>query len=101
MNENEVRKRCASSIASASAAISRVRLSSPVKRIELGELQQLLLARMPFVDRAHHTMRARRLAVGASEPAAGFLDPDQRRRCGEPHAVLDLVGNAVALVGGR
>ena len=45
------------------------------ERIEFGELDEPLLALVPRIDRAHHAMRAQRLAVGTGEPAAGVFQP--------------------------
>ena len=59
MKEKDERKRVASSIASASAAIRRVRLSSPVKRIVPRQLQQLLVAGVTFVVDADDAVGAR------------------------------------------
>ena len=45
------------------------------QRIVPRQFQQLLVAGVPFVVDADNALRARRPAVGAGEPAAGFLDP--------------------------
>jgi hypothetical protein len=71
------------------------------QRILLGQLHQLFVTRMPLVDRAHHAVRAHRPAVGAGKPAAGFLDPGDRRGGRKPQAVLDGIGNALAALVGR
>jgi hypothetical protein len=71
------------------------------QRIELGQPQQLLVACMPFIDRAHHALRARRPAIGACEPAPGLLDPDQRRGGGKPQAEFGRVGNAMSTIARR
>ena len=62
------------------------------QRIVPRQLQQLLVAGVAFVVDADDALRARRPAVGAGEPAAGFLDPDHRRRGRGPHAIFDPVG---------
>ena len=50
------------------------------QRIVARQFQQLLVAGVAFVVDADNAMGARRPAVGAGEPAAGFLDPEHRRR---------------------
>ena len=49
------------------------------ERVEAREIGEPLLALVALVDRAHDAVRARRLAVGAGEPAAGILDPERIR----------------------
>ncbi len=64
-----------------------------------GEIGQPPLAFVAVVDDAHGAERARRLAVGAGEPAAGVFDPQQRfaaRR--RAQAVHDAVEHAMAIV---
>ena len=63
------------------------------------QFDQLLVAGVAFVVDAHDALRARRLAVGAGEPATAFLDPQHRRGGAGPHAIFDPVGRAVAAVG--
>ena len=96
MKANDERKRAASSMASASDATRCVRLSSPVKgscrdsftSCSSWAWRSLLMRTMPC--------DARRLAVGAGEPAAGFLDPQHRRGCRGPHAIFDAIKRAFA-----
>ena len=66
------------------------------QRIVPRQFQQLLVAGVALIVDAHDALRARRPAVGAGEPAAGFLDPDHRRRCRDAHAIFDPVGGAFA-----
>ncbi len=64
-----------------------------------GEITQPPFAFVAVVDDAHGAERARRLAVGAGEPAAGVFDPQQRfaaRR--RAQAVYDAVEHAMAVV---
>ncbi|MBV6487237.1 MAG: hypothetical protein GHHEDOFH_01180 [Pseudorhodoplanes sp.] len=66
--------------------------------VELRQIGELLLARITFVDDADDAMRPQRPAIGSRIPASGILDPGlfgARRRA---QAILDLVGNARALV---
>ena len=62
------------------------------QRIVPRQLQQLLVAGVALVVDADDAVGARRLAVGAGEPAAGFLDPEHGRGGGGPHAIFDPVG---------
>ena len=62
--------------------------------IVLREFQQLFVAGVAFVVDADDTLRARRPAVGAGEPATGFLDPDHGGGGRGPHAIFDPVGDA-------
>ena len=62
------------------------------QRIVPRQLQQLLVAGVALVVDADDALRARRPAVGAGEPAAGFLDPDHGRGGRGPHAIFDPVG---------
>ena len=66
------------------------------QRIVPRQLQQLLVAGVAFIVDADDALRARRLAVGAGEPAAGLLDPDHGRGGRGPHAIFDPVGDAFA-----
>ena len=66
------------------------------QRIVPRQFHQLLVAGVALVVDADDALRARRLAVGAGEPAAGFLDPDHRRGGRGPHAIFDPVGDALA-----
>ena len=66
------------------------------ERIVPRQPHQLLVAGVALIVDADDALRARRLAVGACEPAAGFLDPDHGRRGRGPHAIFDPVGGAVA-----
>ena len=66
------------------------------QRIVPRQFQELLVAGVAFVVDADDALGARRLAVGAGEPAAGFLDPEHRRGGAGPHAIFDPVGRAVA-----
>ncbi len=68
------------------------------ERIVFGELDELTLAFVARVDRAHHAVRAQRLAVGPGKPAAGILQPDLFAAVGVLEGVLHLIGNAGAAV---
>ncbi len=72
------------------------------QRVAPRQLKQLLVAGVAFVVDADNALDARRLAIGAGEPAAGFLDPEHLVGGRGPHAVFDPVGRAfAALRGGR
>ena len=66
------------------------------ERVLLRRLQKLLVARVALIDGADHALRARRPAVRACIPAAGFLDPDDRRGGCGPHAIFELERHALA-----
>ena len=89
---------CASSIASASAAIRWVRLSSPVR----GSCRDSFTSCSSRAWRSllRRTMPCARagLPSGPANQRAGFLDPEHRRRRRGPHAIFDAVGRAVAAV---
>ena len=71
------------------------------QRIVPRQLQQLLVAGVAFIVDADDALRARRPAVGAGEPAAGFLDPEHGLGGRGPHAIFDPVGRAFAALRGR
>ena len=96
MKAKDERKRAASSMASASDADQMGAVEFAGQGIVPRQLQQLLVAGVALVVDADDALDARRLAVGAGEPAAGFLDPEHRRRGRGAHAVFDPVGHAVA-----
>src|SRR5215470_3966939 len=50
---------------------------------------------MALVVDTDDALRPRRLAVGAGEPAAGFLDPEQGITSVRAQAVFDAVGRAL------
>ena len=52
------------------------------QRVEARQIGEPLLLLVALVDDAHDAVGAQRRAVGAGEPAAGVLDPMQRRRSG-------------------
>ena len=66
------------------------------QRIVPRQFHELLVAGVALVVDADDALRARRPAVGAGKPAAGFLDPDHRRGGRGPHAIFDPVGDAFA-----
>ena len=80
MKAQEVRKREASSMASASDADQMGAVEFTGQGVVARQFQQLLVAGVAFVVDADDALGARRPAVGAGEPAAGFLDPEHRRR---------------------
>ena len=71
------------------------------QRVVPRELQQLFVAGVAFIVDADDTLGALRPAVGTSEPAAGFLDPEHRLGGRGAHAVFDPVGGAFAALRGR
>ncbi len=66
------------------------------QRVVPRQLQQLLVAGVPFIVDADDALRTRRPAVGAGKPATGLLDPDHRRRGHGAHAIFDPIGNALS-----
>ena len=67
-------------MASASDADQMGAVEFAGQRIVPRQFQQLLVAGVALVVDADDALGARRPAVGAGEPAAGFLDPEHRRR---------------------
>jgi hypothetical protein len=67
--------------------------------VAAGEVLEPAFAFMALVDDMDGAVCARRLSVGAGEPAARILHPQSRFRAGiRPDGVLDAVGHALALV---
>ena len=66
--------------------------------VEVRQVGELLLLRVPLVDDMDDAVRARRLAVVAGEPAAGVLDPELGLRAFRRDRILHLIGHAGALV---
>jgi hypothetical protein len=62
---------------------------------------ELLVTGVAFVVDADNALNARRLAVGAGKPAAGFLDPLHGGGGIGAHAIFDAVGRALSAVNGR
>jgi hypothetical protein len=93
MKAKDERKRAASSMVSASDATRCV--------VVPRQSQELLIASVAFVVDADNALGARRPAIGAGEPATGFLDPEHRSGHAGPHAIFDPVGRAVATMRGR
>ena len=71
------------------------------QRIVPRQPHELLVAGVALIVEANNALHARRLAVGAGKPAAGFLDPEHRGGRTDPHAIFDPVGDAVATMRGR
>ena len=65
------------------------------------QLDELLVASVALIVDANDALHTRRLAVGAGEPAAGLLDPQQRRRGRGAHAIFDAIRHTAVAMGRR